>query len=234
MNDWKLTLGLIVLLSFLCVSYSLLSPVFLLLLQEFTLGDQNVAWRAKMPAQFGELCFGTRRCDGKEIRLRYWKPSPYSNEELRILHKVFVDDVPLDPQIIDKRWGNGVAYNPNDEKFRKWRTARVRAKHGFFPPFQCYGPECDRIWNNEDSELYFNGGLLLMGHGKDPNYEKHFDMYYAQSKLQEQLTPGGSHKIRVEVHVQVLARPETVGMIPQETFEQIGEYVHLLPLSFSW
>lgn len=65
-----------------------------------------------MPAQFGELSFGTRKADNKPIKLKYWEPSPYSYEELKIFHRVLVDGEPFDPKIIDYSW--------------RWRSVRSK------------------------------------------------------------------------------------------------------------
>ena len=91
-----------------------------------------------MPAQFGELSFGTRKADNKPIKLKYWEPSPYSYEELKIFHRVLVDGEPFDPKIIDYRWKDGAAYNQEDQKAMDKRNGKVRATHGFFPPFMSW------------------------------------------------------------------------------------------------
>ena len=173
-----------------------------------------------MPAQFGELSFGTRKADNKPIKLKYWEPSPYSYEELKIFHRVLVDGEPFDPKIIDYSWRDGAAYDPSDQNTLDRRNAHVRATHGFFPPFMSCGDQCDEIWNNKDPDLYFNGGLLLMGDGLDPGYKRHWPQWYAQAMLQRKLKPGSTHEITVEVCLHLLAKPSTVGMIEEETNEE--------------
>ena len=192
---------------------------------EFTLGEENVAWRAKFPEALTELCFGKRKVDQADIKLKYWKPDGYSQEEMRMLHKVYVDGEHVDPGIIDDRWRTGEAYDAHDDKLRKYWKARVRAKHGYFPPFFCYGQQIDDVWNKEDPKHFFNGGLLLMGHGLDPNYEKHWELYNAQSQLQKKLKPGSTHTIAVEVYLWLLLDPQTVGMHPEESNAEKAAYI---------
>ncbi|QDZ23080.1 hypothetical protein HOP50_09g56200 [Chloropicon primus] len=198
---------------------------------EFTLGKENVAWRAKFPAKFEELCFGKRNIDNKPIKLKYWKPDGYSQEELKICHKVLIDGEPFDPQIVDHRWSDGAPFHQENEKEMARRNGSVRASHGFFPPFNNHGEQCNEIWNADNTgedpgpDGYFNGGLLLMGDGLDPAYKKHWHWWYPQAMLQRKLTPGSSHEITVEVYLWLLAAPETVGMVPEETWKEKAAWV---------